>query len=301
LKSKRDNIAGVDGSLKFSNLETDLQANDTALPPTHKFHYLGGKAVLAPSNNPSVYVIKIVLTVGSADVIVTMNTTSTTETTSTTDSTSKTTTTTKGGGKVYDIGLDVEVKVEWADPVTTRGSATTRSSGTTKTIGELSKTATWQLSLKLPEPKLPAPPFEPEQPFTFYFATGSSDVEGYASPLSNPPKQDQIKLLQVYMEQFSFRWGIENIASVDVVGYASELGKTTDNIKLSRARADYVKDLLSMLNIYKVPPDKITPKGSPISAPRKDDNPKDRKAELHIKVKGGVKPILEHVSAGHQN
>ena len=98
-----DNIAGVDGSLKFSNIETDLQTNDTDVPPGHKFHYLGGKAVLAPSNNPSVYVIKIVLTVGSADVIVTMNTTSTAETTSTTDSTSKTTTTTKGGGKIYDV------------------------------------------------------------------------------------------------------------------------------------------------------------------------------------------------------
>jgi outer membrane protein OmpA-like peptidoglycan-associated protein len=288
-----DNIIESDGNLQFSDTQISLQGEPIYVPPnslSNPFRYIDGTAWVSGSANPRIPVIKIKLTIGSQDVIVTSRTVSTT------DATSKTT---KGGKTSFDPKdilpkdiqewiplkvVDIDVKVERADPINARSSTSTR------TLGQLWQQRVWTLSLQLPEIKPPAPPPGPfglPEPFTFYFETGKSNADRYRSPLSG--MSDQIKGLQEYLEAIDKTYKLENIDSIAVIGYASGLGDTINNIHLSTDRANYVANLLSTLNIYKVPPNKITPKGERINASDKDDNPRDRRAELRVTVKGSAR------------
>jgi hypothetical protein len=105
--------------------------------------------------------------------------------------------------------------------------------------------------------------------------------------------QDQIKGLREYMDAIDKTYGLENIAGVTVNGYASGLGDSgphgsRPNINLSLARAQYVAELLLTLYHVEIPKKKITPKGSPINSTSKDNNPRDRRAELIVMIRGGT-------------
>jgi outer membrane protein OmpA-like peptidoglycan-associated protein len=279
-----DDIDQVNGQLLFSNTEVKLQGDP--LPPEaaseSQFRFIDGVAWLSQGNNPRVMVVKIKLTLGSPDVVV-VSTTS-----NTTDPVWK-----EGGeggpsGKIEWGPIDVDVKLglKWERT----GQTDSNGKGRTTTVGQLSAQPVWTIYLELPEQKPTPPPPGPfglPEPYKVYFETGKNNADRYRSPLSG--MMDQIKGLQEYMNDIDKAYGLENIESASVIGYASGLGDTRGNINLSAARAQYVAELLNTLYHVEIPRYKITPRGEPINAGDKDDTPEDRRAELMVRIKGSAR------------
>jgi outer membrane protein OmpA-like peptidoglycan-associated protein len=287
-----NNIVQADGQLAFSDTQVSLQGEPVFIGPNsqlNKLRYIDGTAWVSASNNPRIPEIKIKLSVGSQDVEVVS------QTKTVTDPSWKESF--EGGGGIKPggvvgwvvskfVNIDVKLGVKFERSGEVKSGARTR----TMTAGQLSQQRVWTLSLLLPEPKAPPPPPGPfglPEPYKVYFETGKSNADHYRSPLTRG--MDQIKGLQEYMNAIDKSYGLDNIDSATVLGYASGLGDTRGNIDLSLNRARYVADLLSKLYYVQIPPSKIISRGEPIMANDKDNNPEERRAELSVKIKGSAR------------
>jgi outer membrane protein OmpA-like peptidoglycan-associated protein len=289
-----NNIVLADGVLTFSDTQITLQGEPAFGHPSstsNRFRYIDGTAWVSASNNPRIPVIKIKLTVGSQDVDVIA------KAVTTTDPSWKESFELGGGvkpgglvgwvvSKFVDIDVKVGVKFERSGEVKTHG--TTR----TTTVGQLFQQRVWTLSLQMPDLPAPPGPFGLPEPYKVYFDTGKSNADNYRSPLNG--MMDQIKGLRDYMDAIDKAYGLENIQSATVAGYASGLGDlgpngSRPNINLSLDRARYVAELLSTLYHVEIPRNKVTPKGSPINSTGKDNKAQDRRAELSVMIRGGAR------------
>jgi outer membrane protein OmpA-like peptidoglycan-associated protein len=274
-----EDIDQADGKLLFSDGEIKLDgpAAPPEAPADSLFRFIDATAWLSKGDNPRVTVVKVKLSVGSPEVYVLSHTDNYTEPVWKT-----------GGGGGFDLGPeDIPIKLDGKWERT--GRTDSHSDGTSLTVAQLSAQPVFTIFLELPEPKpVPPPPgpFGLPEPYTFYFETGKSNADNYRSPLSG--SWDQIKGLQMYLDDIDKQYGLDNIDSAEVTGYASGLGDTRGNLNLSADRARYVVDLISTLRIN-IPRTKLVPKGEPINASDKDDNPHDRRAELLVRIKGSAR------------
>jgi outer membrane protein OmpA-like peptidoglycan-associated protein len=267
-----NNIVQANGALTFPNDQIDLQGEPNG-GDDNKLRFIDGTAWVATKDPKSLsQVIKIKLTVGSQDVVVVSKSRSDTD---------------KTTGSETEINVGVGSHKE-----TTSQPVHSRENGQSRTAGQIWQQRTWTLTLQLPEPKAPPPPAAPT-PLTYkvYFDTGRGNADNYRSPLNG--NIDQLKGLQGFMKDIE-AYGPENVESVSVSGFASELGTTKDNLDLSKNRGNYILNSLRKYYSSLIPPNKMPAEplsnGSPPSGKSaKDNTPADRRAELQIKIKGGAK------------
>jgi outer membrane protein OmpA-like peptidoglycan-associated protein len=274
-------IVQKDGVPLFSVTEKALQGEptDPIAQRMSQFRFLGGMAWLTATQNKKYLAVKVKLVVGSSDVEV-ESFGRTDEPVSVTEGVAG-----KGGGGVslpppFDKIVEFNAEVEFKSEVTHARSV--NNTGISRTIGDFSQTREWTLLLELPElkQKPKTPMIKEKYLHVVYFGTNKKEINGYPHPRT---KSDQIKALQMFVDDKISRYGSDHILGIEVKGFASRLGDTEANIGVSEGRARYVANLLQRLYKLKIDEKNITFRGEPVTEGNDRDNSwEDRAAWVTI-------------------
>lgn len=304
------NIAQADGTLMFSDIgpiqlqgEPDFPGDAIQRAQESLFRYISGAALISASNNPGIAVIRIKLALGSSDGH------------SFTFEEEHKDAEWKVGGEVgkdggksdpKEAGVGDWVKDRVLGPAKrvldtvrslsgkvggeyTSGSDT-RKLGRQWTPAPFLVQPEWTLSLILPEPK-PKP--QPATGLTWhkvYYLTGQSEILSVKDKDWDKvaTKENQIRALQRFLNTYQATVAdrdFKYLEEIELIGHASGLGDTGGNVTLSDKRAKDVKKFIQMSYQGIIPDDKlkkIRAEGAPPEASNKDNNPEDRRVDVHL-------------------
>jgi len=276
-------IVQTDGVPVFSVTEKMMQGepNSPRAQARSPFRFIDGKAWLTATQNPKFPAIKISLVLGSSDVVVDTWESSKTDV----DPTWKFELGAGDGKKASAAGV-IDKIIEWLPKPSVSyergGSSSTKTQGGTRTRGQLYQTKEWTLLLELGERrKVRVPTVYKEGRIIFiYFDTNAKEIGKYLNPRD---KTDQLKQLMRAMDDILEKYGTEHITNIKITGHASRLGDTNANLNLSEARAKHVADYIKRIYKLKIPEDKITFRGEPVTEGNDKDNSwKDRNVMISV-------------------